>query len=197
MKMRGKKVQGRNRDVIAIPLKTDGGGVFDLVFEAESIESYDDFEKLVKEPKPPNRNYPDGRKEPDFQNEAFKKLMSEYNTKRSNWMFLKSTSITKDLEWETVDMSKPETWGNYVSELKEAGMNKLQIRLVENMVYKVNSYDEDMIDAARQRFLAGQPLDGSSPSQQAEPTNTNSGEPMSDSDSPHPDGNPTTEVLPG
>jgi len=150
MKYKGKKVEGRNTEIIAIP-RPDGN----IVFIAEAVPNWEQFEKLAPVPSPPEKLLPGGRKEPNYQDKKYLEEISKYGQLRTDWLVLTSLRATKELEWETVDYSKPETWPNYREELKESNFTDIEINLIINGVANANSLNEDMIEAAKKDFLAG------------------------------------------
>lgn len=167
MKYKGKAVSGTNREIIPIP--RDGG---DIVFIAEAVQSWDQFEALVEEPKPPTMIKAGGARVTNTSDPAYKKAMEDYNEYRTNYLILTSLQATDDLEWETIDLSKPETWGNYKKELLDADFSEIEIGRVLTGVMRANSLDESMIEEARSNFLLGQQGSDQPDSPQEEPTST-------------------------
>jgi len=153
MKIRGKKIEGRNSEVI--PIIRPSGNIF---FIAEAIPNFDQFEKLVKLPKPPEKILPGGVKQPDLQNPKYIEKLQEYSQMRSDYVIIASLSSTPDLEWEIVDLIKPDTWCKYRDELLSSGLTELEIMRLITSVSKANSLDDAMIMAARDDFLRGQAL---------------------------------------
>jgi hypothetical protein len=92
-------------------------------------------------------------------------------------MILKSLSATEGLEWEQVDMSKPETWHNYGDELVSSGFSPAEIFAITEAVMTACGLNQKKIDEATERFLAGQQvLQESESSQSTAPNATASGE---------------------
>jgi len=149
MKYKGKKVEGKNVEII--PIKRPEG---DIIFIAEAVSNWDEFEKLLPEPTPPVVIKPGGQRVSDYTDKKFIKSVEEHARARTQWIVLKSLEATKDLEWETVDINKPETWLNYEKELKDSNFSIIEIGRIIRGVMVANSLDEDMIDAAKADFLA-------------------------------------------
>lgn len=174
MKIAGKKVKNPNIVIIILP-RQDGN---DLVFKAGPVQSFEQFDAAYPMPKPPQVIGPSGSKFFNFEDKLYIAQVALRNKARTNWMVLESLKLTESLEWETVDPSKPDTWGNFEQELKEVGLAETEITRIINGVLTANSLDESKVEAARESFLLRQreALEKSS-SSQGEPTNTESGEP--------------------
>lgn len=148
MKYKGKEISKVNREII--PLTREDG---DIILIATAIENWDEFESLVSEPVPPEILKPGGRKIINRDDPKYKQEMSKYAEMRTSYMIVKSLSDTPDLEFELIDLKKPETWGNYVEEFRQAGVTEYeQIRIMQG-VMRANALDEEMIKEARERFL--------------------------------------------
>jgi len=152
MKLNGKTLIKPNIELIVIP-RGDGE---DIVFKAQGVNDTTVFENLCPLPEPPTRVYPGGRKAQDVTAPEYLKKMAEHNTLRFHFMMLESLKVTDSLEWETVDMGRPETWKNYTDELTAAGLTNTEVNMVVNGVLAANCLNEDRIEEARQRFLASQ-----------------------------------------
>ena len=151
MKYKGEKVSGRSSVIIPIP--RDGG---DIVFVAQAIKGWEEFERTVPEPKPPKILMAGGKTSEDKNDPVYLTEVTKYNEKRTHFMVIRSLAATPDLEWETVDLEKSETWGNYETELKDADFSIMEINRIVQGVMRANCLDEEMIDEARRAFLAGQ-----------------------------------------
>lgn len=151
MKFKGEKVSGKNQEIIPIP--RPGG---DIIFIADAVQNWDEFEKLVSEPKPPTILKPGGVKVKDTNDPIYKKALDDFNELRTHWLVLKSISNTPDIEWETVDLNNPTTWKNYRQELLDSNFTDIEIGRIMVGVMRANSLDENMIDQARSNFLHGQ-----------------------------------------
>ena len=134
MKIHGKKIQTLNTEVVVIP-RSNGE---EYVFRAQAVLDFSEFEELAPPPKPKIRTYPDGRKEasPD---DNFKDRLEEWQILRLHWMVLKSLEATDGLEWESVDMTKPDTFENYEKELVSAGFTHAEVNMIVKVVTEANS----------------------------------------------------------
>lgn len=151
MKLGNTKLGKPNVEIIIFP-RSEG----DIVLKARAIPDMKEFDTLCPEPKPPTRMYPGGQKAEDVKDEGYLKEVDEHNELRVQYMVLQSLKETEELEWETVDEARPATWGNYVTELKEAGLSEFETNRVLTGVMAANGLDEERITEARSRFLASQ-----------------------------------------
>lgn len=125
-----------------------------MVFNAQAVENFDDFNKLVPEPAPTKIQKPGQGFRDDFTSPQYKKAQAEYLRKQSDWILIKSLAATKDLKWDTVDLENPETWSNWREELKEAHFSNNEINRLVQLVAKANGFDDSVYEEATQRFLA-------------------------------------------
>lgn len=151
MKYKGSSVKGSNREIIPI-IRPDGN----IIFIAESIKDWSEFDKLVPEPEVPVRLKPGGIKVELPNDPTYKKVLESYGDLKSHYLILASLLASEDVEWETVDMSKPATWANYVKELKDSDFSEIEISRITMGVMRANQLDENMIDEARNSFLQSQ-----------------------------------------
>jgi len=152
MKYKGKKLTGRNSDILVLPRGNDR-----IVFKAEAIDSYDEFNKLCPQPTIPTKMLPGGIKEPNAADPTYRTNLTIYGKKKLDFCILKSLAPTTDLEWERVDMQKPDTWHLYIDELKESNISENEISRIIDLCLRVNSLDDDMLKQAREDFLAEAP----------------------------------------
>jgi hypothetical protein len=152
MRFKGKKIEGRNVEPIII-MRAMGE---DIVFLAEAVMSYDAFDNLVPIPEAPDIRRPGGIKEKNLQDPAFEKRLQVYAETKTNWTVLESLKKTADLEWETIDPKKSETWGNWKKELYDSGFAEVEILRIVQGVARANSLDDGMLEEARQNFILAQ-----------------------------------------
>jgi hypothetical protein len=150
MRIKGKKVVSKSQEVIPFPR---AGG--DIILIADAVQDWKEFDALLPEPQPPEKLKPGGVKLIDKQDPVYIKQMDEYAEQRTNYLVIASLQNTPDLEWETVDIKKPSTWGNYRKEMIESGFTEIEIGRLLRGVMRANSLDEDMIEEARSNFLHG------------------------------------------
>lgn len=147
MKYKGKKI-GASVDYCVIP-RPEG----DVSIKCIAIPDFDEFDAIIKYPTPPINIGKGGVRIPDMQDGTYKQQKARYENARLVWMILKSIEDNPDIEWEQVDITKPDTYGFYEKELKEAGFNGIEIGRIQKMVFQVNSLDEAHIQEARDLFL--------------------------------------------
>jgi len=150
MKIHGIEFKGPNEEII--PIIRNGK---DFILKAKAVLDFSEFEKLCPEPQPPTLMRPGGKQEPDLQDKKYIEALAKYQELRAAYMYLKSLESTEGLEWETVDMSKPDTWKNYENELKAGFTDAERIRIM-NGIMIAQGFDSDKVEEARQRFLVGQ-----------------------------------------
>ena len=151
MKIKGKRLEGTNETPIVLPRFNSD----DVVFMARVVLDFSPLDKILKKPEAP-KILRKGKQETDATDKGYITKLQKNYEHRLNWMVLMSLEATEGLEWETVDMSKPETWGNWETELKEAGIPNAEVLYIFNKVQEVNSLDQDKLDEARDRFLLTQ-----------------------------------------
>lgn len=159
MKLAGRKISGANIETIVIP-RGDGEP---LVFRAQAVLDHADFDALCPAPKAPSVLEKGGTKRRNTEDPRYIEAMNDWSAKRGHWTVLTSLrNGTPDLEWETVTYSDPNTWGNYESELRDAGLNEIEVGLIVRGVLRANSLDEAKLDEARANFLRSQrqPVEG-------------------------------------
>lgn len=175
MKVNGKSVQPPEPSVVVIPR-----GGEEYVFMAKAVTDYAECDRVCPEPKPPGRVLPGGTQVTDTSSPEYQKARREWLINRSHWLILKSLSATEGLEWAKVDMEKPETWKEYISELEAAGFSGLEVTALVDAVHDANGLNQRKIDEATKRFLAtrrDQATSAATPD--SEPTSMQSGKPVS------------------
>lgn len=151
MKIAGKELgSGPNVEYVVIP-RSDG----DIPFICTAVLDFEEFDKVCPNPEPPMVVRPGGLQTLDAEDADYLEAVKEHGKKRMDWMIVKSLSSPDGLVWETVDISKPETWSNYEKELQSAGFAFMEIIHIRNMCLQVNMFDETKMVEARKRFLAG------------------------------------------
>ena len=127
-----------------------------LAFRVRAVRDFTEFNTRCPRPEPKTLVKPGGTRMPDLENPEFRAEVEAWASKRSSWLFLKSLEATDDLHWETVEMTKPETWGNYGAELENAHFSVGEINKLMDAVLTVNGFNSDAYEEARKRFLATQ-----------------------------------------
>lgn len=151
MRMHGKKLERPNREIIAIP-RADSD---DIIFIAQAVLDYENFNALCPQPKPGVKLMKGGEKQLDFENPTYKAELAAFSGRRYSWMVLESLKSSPGLEWETVDYSDPTTWKNFEKELKDSGFSDIEVNRILKGVSDANCLNEDKVEEARKRFLAG------------------------------------------
>lgn len=174
MKYKGKKALGPKPEYIVIPR----GGSDDIAFIAKPILDYSGFDNLCPRPTPPGILYPDGRKGFDVDSPEYQKSLADYVSLRTDWYIINALRDTPDMEWESVDYSKPDTWKNWRTEFDEF-LTEKEINSILEGIAAANGLDQSKIEEAKARFLVGMAsqLNGLS-SPVTEPSITQSGEPV-------------------
>jgi len=154
MKINGKRPQ-RNRDIFVIPRGQDE----DLVFFLEAVLSYDEFDSICPPPAPPVLQFPgDVKSRPDYADKAYIERTIEHSELRQAWTMIETLSPTENLEWETVDPLKPETWKNWEKEFQEAGISQAERMQLMLAVLSINGLDGERLEKAKDDFLASRLL---------------------------------------
>ncbi len=175
MRIKGQEISGPNEELIIIPR---GNG--QIVLKARAVLEYDDFDRLCPEPKAPFIVKPGNRKEQNFNDPKYMLAISQRVKQQTYFMFIKSLEATEGLEWETIDLTRPDTWLNFEKELKSAGFSQIERNLITRGIMIANNLDDNKVEEARQRFLQSLAVqDAVSSSQKDEPTSTPSGQPAS------------------
>lgn len=151
MKIGTRSFDGPQIDYLVIP-RPDG----DVPFAARAVLDRGDFDKLCPEPVPPNVMRPGdppvmsvNTEDPDY-----KAKIIQRNKTWVHWLILKSLEATEGISWDTVDMSDPATWGNYVEELRLGGFNLAEIDRIRVFAMGMNAITSEKLDEAKKRFLA-------------------------------------------
>lgn len=151
-------------------------GEQNLVFKARGVPNYDEFDELCSEPSAPKKMVK-GQWVVDEDNTDYQEMVKQYNKRRMDWLTIRSLEPS-EIEWDSVDVSKPSTWQNWRQDLLDGGLSIHEIGRVAALVLEANSLDEDKLKEARDFFVRGQmqaPNESSGPS--SEPGITPSGEP--------------------
>lgn len=151
MKINGKKIEGPNEEIVVIPRNSG-----DIVFKARAVLSFDEFDKLCPLPVPPKTLMKGGGFSENVESPEYKKNLDDWTSRRTHWMILESLKATENLEWETVDASKTDTWENYQTELLSSGFSPMEQARIVQAVTSACGLNQDKIDEATKRFLAGQ-----------------------------------------
>ncbi len=150
MKFQGLQLLPPEPKVLVVP----HNGV-DVVFKAQCVTDYAEFDALVPTPVPVKMRMADGSEKVDTEDKDFRKECDDYARLRSDWMFVKSLQASEGLEWSRVHPQKPETWRLIVEELQETGFTLPVIERIKMLCFVASGLDQTLIDEATERFLAG------------------------------------------
>ena len=149
MKIAGQKVSGPHVETLVLPRGDDEV----IVFRAQAVQSFDEFEKLCPEPKPPGKRTKDGFV-PNVDDKDYRSILQTHNEKRIAYLVICSLEPSK-IEWDTVEIGNPKTWMNYVKDFKSAGFTTIEINRIVGAVMAANALDEVKLQQAREVFLRG------------------------------------------
>lgn len=141
-----------NEDVLVLPR-----GKRQIVFTARALPDLDELDNLVPQPKPRKVFIKGKGWVLDEDNDDYKTSMSNYGKLRVAYFVIASLRPS-EIEWDTVDESKPSTWVNWENDLKSNGFTQQECNLILQFCFEVNQLDEKKLEAARRNFLAGQAL---------------------------------------
>lgn len=166
MKINGKTPGGPATDVLVIPRPAkiemiDGVEQTisqDIVFEAQAVLDFDEFLAIYPEPEPPMTQKPGGEAFKNFKHPDYLTNMNKWQAARMHWMILKALEVTEGLEWDTVEIGDPTTWGNWAKDLKNSGFNIVEIAKIQDFAITISTVNETRMNEARERFLADRRL---------------------------------------
>jgi len=169
MKMQGRKVKGRNVEIVVFrrPLLEDGTNG-NLAFKAEAVPDFKEFNRLCPMPKPPEILKAGGVRISNVKDKRFLTALDTWASQKTAYTVLRSLQATDDLEWETVKMDDPQTWAGWRKELEDSDFVDSEIAKIIETVGIANCMDDGMLDAAREDFLAGEARQAELDSQTAE-----------------------------
>ena len=142
----------------AIPIMSQKNTIYLI---AKPIESYEPFDALCPMPKPLKGGEP-GKERPLTNTPAYRQAMKERGEKFADWVNVVSLVELADqagerfpMEWETVDLANIETYKNWKDELKNNNnFSEGDIQRIEMDILRCNSMDGEMIERAKDHFLA-------------------------------------------
>jgi len=174
MKLNGIKLKSVNKKVI--PIVREGDGT--LYFQAYALNSYDEFNSLL--PTEPTQIVAGTVGKKDVEEVIDEKVVQDRMSLFYQYIVIASllevvqTKVVKDklnpqlgiwsyktvehctkIEWETVELNKPETWANWEKELLDAGLSPMEVRRIYRNVLEANSLSEQAVEEALENFLTG------------------------------------------
>jgi hypothetical protein len=149
MKINGLTVTKPEPKVLVIPL-----GDQKYVLHAQYVENTKEFDEFYPEPLAPEEIKADGTRFRDFNDKTYREKIDKRIRAKYDWFYIKSLEATEGLEWDTVDMTNPETFNNWRKDLLDAGMPVTFMARIIDMVNEVNGFDVSKLDEATESFLA-------------------------------------------
>ena len=150
MRIAGKEITQATEDVLVFPRGTSDP----IVFKSKSIETFEPFTVMCPSPKVPKVLTPKGEKD-DYEDVGYQQQMEAYAIKRLGWTVIK-TLEPSEIEWDILDIEKPETYGKWEEEFREAGFTVGEINRILSFVVETNSLSEAKLKQARADFLRTQ-----------------------------------------
>lgn len=178
MKIRGKQVSPPSPVRVEIYREDEQGRPDNIVFTCGAVLDYTTFNQLCPLPTPPLvTDIQSGTSHSDMEDKRYNAKVRVYSERRFYWMFIQSLSFTSGLEWEKVDLTKPDTWSLYDQELDTFLTRAEKERLIEGCV-EANSPTQNRRKEALENFTSTQEAQASPTtiSPVDEPTITPSGE---------------------
>lgn len=151
MRYKGQQLKGPKIETLVIPRDDK-----DIVFQARAVMDFSDYTNRFPMPEPPEKIAPGGKRSKVTDDPQFQENLKKWLEQKQAWMILKSLEASIDVQWDTVNMDDPTTFGNYWDELAEAGFNDMERLLIRNLALKANSVDEEKMEEARERFFKSQ-----------------------------------------
>lgn len=177
MKIGGVEVKGPSEEVLVLPRPLGE----DIVIRCKAVLDMSQFEALCPEPKPRSVLVKGGFK-PRDNDPGYLAEVTRHSEKRFAYISLKSLEPS-EIEWETVNMEDPNTWLNWETELRSAGLCSVEIHRIIICIMQANSLDEAKLEEARKSFLLGTAKGPEKSSGlRTEPQSMQSGEPAKDSE---------------
>lgn len=148
MKLGGKTFSTPVKDVV-LP-REDG----DIVFKICGITSFDHFDSLVKEPKPPTIKIKGKAAKTDRDDPRYQDELADYGKLKIAYIVVASLAVTPDLEWDQITLDNPSTWETWQKELADAGIAVYEINHLLSEILDINGLGEDRYKDAKDAFLA-------------------------------------------
>lgn len=149
MKIGGIEVKGPNEVLLVLPREE-----YEIVIRARAVLDMSEFEELCPEPKPPGKQTKGGY-EYDTDDPGYKQQMENHNERQLGFLVVKSLEPS-EIEWDLVDISKPNTYTKWQEDFQGAGLSTIEVNRIMQVVMEANALDESKLEAARQVFLRGQ-----------------------------------------
>jgi len=190
MKIGGKKIDSRPAsETLYFPREKDEV----VAIRANAVMDRSEFDRLLPVPKPPKKRIKGNILVDNPEDPKYAISVNAHGARFIDWLVIQSlcgvnreTQDDEPIEWEIVDKQDAKTWNKWEEELRQSGFSDMERKRIHNMVIKVNSLSDARLDEARASFLQPrEPEQDPSSSQNTEQSDTQSGEPVSDSESDH------------
>lgn len=158
MKIGAVPVTGPKKVTLILP-REEGN----LVFYFVAVTDDKEFDSIIPEPEPPSTfNVKTQLTVKNYNDVNYKDKVKARNKIKNAWVFLESIKPSQ-IEWDTVDLEKPDTWPNWEDDLRKAGFSIQEVNTVFDYFGKANFVTDEMLDEARKSFLASQAAEASPP----------------------------------
>lgn len=162
MKLNGISIAPPEPRTIVIP-----HGDSEIILRYQAVHSFDGFTDMCKRPEPPEIIRPGNRRDKDYSDAEYQKAMNDYNHKRAVWLYLKALEIN-ELQFDTVDIRKPDTYLNFDKEFLDAGVPMVFLDALKQSILDFCGFNPGLIEEATNRFLAMRALEKESTSLSSE-----------------------------
>lgn len=147
----GKLIDGPKKKILVIPRDPD-----DIVFHFVAITDDEAFDALVPPPIPPRTFITKLQKTIDnVEDPTYKQRLIDRYAIRQDWFFLQSIAPS-DIKWQKVKLEDPTTYSLWRQELKASGFSIHEVNTIWNTFMECNVLSDQMMEEARNRFLASQ-----------------------------------------
>lgn len=146
MKVNGIPVTAPPDEVLVLPREGSP-----LVFKARAVDSWDEFNKLCKEPEPPKIQTKEGVQD-DYDDKGYKSALVSYYAKQNAYLLIKSLEPS-NIEWTKVKLDNPNTWTLWSEEMRDAGLTPKEAERIVQLCIDANCLNEAKLEAARKAFL--------------------------------------------
>ena len=119
-----------------------------------TTEDWDVFYKTYPQPTPDYSITDKNGTHPDVNDPKYKKAILNWTECKTSYLVIKSLSATEGIEWDSVNMKDPQTWGNYTKDLTEAGFHDSEITRMINLAAEAQGLNGLKIEEATKSFLA-------------------------------------------
>lgn len=178
MKLNGQSFNGPNVALVVILRNGEP-----IAFKAQAVLDYTKFDALCPRPKAKQIVKRGGETEVLTNDPNFLKALEHYGKTKTAYVIVQSLKATESLEFEQVKDDDPTSWLLWREEFENAHFSEYEIGKILSAVWEANGMDEEKLEEARKRFLAGQEAEReNATSLLTVPKNMQSGEPAKGSE---------------